>query len=301
MRRYILLRCCTKWHRDKLESEPSCLEELVKRLGVEIPAQVVKKPLFSLKPSPSVSQITVKEEDEVIGSTAKASLFADKPRLRSSARLRTDGSSSSTTVQPVYDCFKRYENDPKDSVHSTLTTPLSAKDPRRGQVYCFTRASHPGYVKIGYTSRPVELRMDEWSDCNPDAELQMHVSVAFPERIERLIHLQMAKHRYKIVRCANCGKTHHEWFKVELEHARGVIEDWAEVASRGALYGADGLLSRVWETRVATMRTPITARMLLGTIKVEKLPQAPLVEDWDGRLAHLRDLFSTMALRNQSV
>jgi hypothetical protein len=36
LKEYILLRCCTKWHRDKLQSEPGCCEKLAERLDTEI-------------------------------------------------------------------------------------------------------------------------------------------------------------------------------------------------------------------------------------------------------------------------
>ena len=256
LREYVLLRCCIKYHREKLESAPECLGLLVQEYKAVALLQI---PPEMLPTSQNIGTI--------------------------SSNLRSGSAYSKT---PNFDQFVRYATDPLDSVLDELSCPMPSKYAKNGQVYCFTRPSYPDHLKIGYTSKSAKLRVSQQIRCNPGALLQLYTIFKSPERMERLIHLQMAKHRYKIVRCSYCNRTHHEWFKTSVSEAAQIINDWAEVTKKEPLYDATGFLTERWKQRLEKLEGELTAKVLLDILELE--------QDQDADLLFLRDFMSMLSL-----
>ncbi|KAJ5446650.1 DUF1766-domain-containing protein [Penicillium cf. griseofulvum] len=92
------------------------------------------------------------------------------------------------------------------------------------------RASYDG---IGYTTRPIERRHEEWRfDCNRKSNPLFPIPavkaalVPNAHHVEKLCHAEL-KHRQVIIYCQGCLKTHEEWFEMSPTKAMAVIEKWS--------------------------------------------------------------------------
>jgi hypothetical protein len=132
-------------------------------------------------------------------------------------------------------------------IRAEIDRPLDARDFRSGYVYAYEVEGNSGYVKIGYTTRPVTERRDEWSfDCNRKTTLLYpslaqaaaaiptakevatapDVLVPHPRRVEALCHAELDHQRIRIY-CNACLKQHIEWFKVSAMEATATIQKWS--------------------------------------------------------------------------
>lgn len=137
---------------------------------------------------------------------------------------------------------------------------LTERDLESGYIYAFTRLSSPGYVKIGLSTRTVEVRLKEWErQCkySPYQETPKYGRWApFVAQVERLIHAELSLHRRKESVCnggAGCPKVHHEWVEVDVELALEVIDRWCSWAEMRP-YHENGVLRDEWE---AHTRVPV--------------------------------------------
>lgn len=168
-------------------------------------------------------------------------------------------------------------------VLQALTQAVSLKRRYSGFIYAFARPSLPGCLKIGYVQDvvrprrpypdPVDNRLAKWqADCgHPIAEV-FRVSIACEavERIERLVHATLREYRrVEDPPCRRCGRRnarrqrngggrggggkHNEWFEVEEQTARRVIDLWALFA-RQLPYDRFGRLVDFWAEKIDSER-----------------------------------------------
>jgi hypothetical protein len=140
---------------------------------------------------------------------------------------------------------KHYVN-PK-LIRDQISRPLLACDLCEGQVYAYEVKGNKGYVKIGYTTRPVTERHDEWSfDCNrqtlplypspaqasagisstQEAAVAPTVLIPHARRVEALCHAELNHRRIRMY-CGACLKPHIEWFEVSVIEVTAVIQKWS--------------------------------------------------------------------------
>ncbi|KAK0861866.1 hypothetical protein LTR12_016832 [Friedmanniomyces endolithicus] len=155
--------------------------------------------------------------------------------------------------------------------------PLDSDDQEAGYVYAYEVEGSPGLVKIGYTSRSIDVRHKEWAeDCNRKPTLLYPVKldklerVPNARRIESLCHAELDKYRLRIY-CQGCLKQHIEWFAVAAEKAVGAIRKWTswmETEPYGRDFKGRMVLSSKWQqalvdeqrflTQVSTFEGPST-------------------------------------------
>ena len=92
----------------------------------------------------------------------------------------------------------------------------------------------------------------------------MYIPCKMVERVERLVQLTLKKCRY-VESCGECEHTHIEWFKVEEETARKVIDMWAKFA-RSSPYNERGQLSEFWFKEANSKRWPATGNVGLKEV-----------------------------------
>jgi hypothetical protein len=155
-------------------------------------------------------------------------------------------------------------------------------DFRNGSLYIFDRSSSPGHVKIGWTSRTVQGRLDEWSECGykPNLLFSVH-NVPNAHRAETLTHheLVMEWRREGICKAAHCRKSHEEWFEISREGAEKVVGEWAEFMKRARPYDSTGELKSEWRDAVQDMTgrgEAVTARKMLDRYEASVAPDADL-------------------------
>lgn len=176
------------------------------------------------------------------------------------------------------------------TLRSKLESHINKKQFLNGFVYVFWTASDPKFIKIGCSNHSPEARVTQWTKCYPAAELLLKEAFDFPQRIEELIHLQLADKRVEMQCDVPSCKSgfHDEWFECSVEEARVVIQDWKKVSTT-PLYDNRQLRS-VWRDVLQTVNgQDVTAANLLEA----KGRQA--VTDFSTALSML----GALSLRNQ--
>lgn len=125
-----------------------------------------------------------------------------------------------------------------DAIRAALIKNLTSSDLKAGFIYLYWFPGNFGYVKIGMTTRSIQKRLEEWArQCGHDASpayaeqlegMQHAVAVPHVRRVETLVHAELREVRYKEVGCRECGKTHREWFRVDLASAKRVVGKWRD-------------------------------------------------------------------------
>ena len=119
-------------------------------------------------------------------------------------------------------------------IQSQLKKPLDDTDEQNGYVYLYEVEGNSGFVKLGYTGGPVEVRHQEWNfDCNrvPRVLYPIPSRSAIPvrnaRRVEALCHAEL-DHRRITIYCKGCLKQHIEWFEISPAEAIAVIRKWSK-------------------------------------------------------------------------
>jgi len=138
------------------------------------------------------------------------------------------------------------------AVFGLMATDIVTKAPKEGCVakegcvYLLRTAAFPGFIKFGYTTRPIEVRMKEINRC-VDHKLEIvdpdYSRAQYPnyKRVEKLVHEELSTCR----RCFDCPckrarrigsefksdgnrkeGTHGEWFETSEEKALEVVRRW---------------------------------------------------------------------------
>jgi hypothetical protein len=109
---------------------------------------------------------------------------------------------------------------------------LDDEDKNDGFLYIYEVKGNEGFVKIGYTTRSINKRHDEWSfGCNRESVLLFPIEatearrVPHARRVEKLCHAELS-YRNSIIYCDGCLKVHLEWFEVSPAEAIAVVRKW---------------------------------------------------------------------------
>lgn len=119
------------------------------------------------------------------------------------------------------------------TIKMTMMRELCNQDLQSGYVYVYEVEGNKGFVKIGYTTRSVEERHQEWNfDCNRASKLLYPIPsgtvarVRNARRVEALCHAEL-DHLRMTIYCKNCLKEHLEWFEVSSAQAIEIIQKWS--------------------------------------------------------------------------
>jgi len=117
-----------------------------------------------------------------------------------------------------------------EMLRDVLTRPLTKRELNAGCIYMYWFPGNFGYLKIGKTNGYAGNRLEQWHrQCkhiveSVDTKLG---AVAHVFRVEALVHAELKDVRYREVNCRGCGKSHIEWFRETIQHARRVFDKWA--------------------------------------------------------------------------
>jgi hypothetical protein len=133
-------------------------------------------------------------------------------------------------------------------IRALISKPLDDLDLCYGYVYSYEVEGNEGYVKIGYTTRSVAKRHNEWSfNCNrktkplfpspaqtattdtssKEDEVTPAVLVIHARRVEALCHAELDHRRIRIY-CGACRKQHLQWFEASAVEVTTVIQKWSK-------------------------------------------------------------------------
>lgn len=283
LQRLVLLRTCGDSHRQKLEANPDCLSKVAEMYEEKIltsPIALVQSARIpqgagQSETPRSYSPVMVNRKDE------RRHRYLLRPRLFSTSTVGSDQQLS----DPRQQCFVPYASGPTDHIDDVLVSDIPSAYALTGQVYAFTWPSSPEFVKIGYTGISVPSRMSRWQQCHPGATLLHSVDFPFPQRMERLIHLQLSPTRHQIIICTYCSGTHFEWFRISTDVAIQTMNAWKAVTEREELYTSARELSKPWQKRIASVKDRITAQGLRDILETEanleiqsRAPSVDLIE-----------------------
>ena len=103
---------------------------------------------------------------------------------------------------------------------------------RDGYLYVYWNRASFGHLKIGFTGKEVDERLQEWEEqCHHIAEKQYQSprKIKHAARVEKLIHTEFANQRVSEPACHGCGKAHIEWFRdLDLGLVIQRIEAWSK-------------------------------------------------------------------------
>ncbi|KAE9369901.1 DUF1766-domain-containing protein [Stipitochalara longipes BDJ] len=139
-------------------------------------------------------------------------------------------------------------------IQNQIKRPLNNIDQKDGYVYLYEVEGNSGFVKLGYTSRNIEVRHQEWNfDCNRVSiglypiPSNSAIPVRNARRVEALCHAELDHRRIKID-CKACLKQHVEWFEVSPADAIAVFQKWSKWAAT-LPYERSRLRSGAWELK----------------------------------------------------
>ena len=92
-----------------------------------------------------------------------------------------------------------------ETLASTLLSLIDPSERSEGSVYSFTYPDQAfrGMRKIGYTSRPINYRLEEWAECGHGLPsfIRIRRNVRHPKRVELLTHFELMKYWYAMRWC----------------------------------------------------------------------------------------------------
>lgn len=138
-----------------------------------------------------------------------------------------------------------------------LKSPIESNQFEGGVVYLFTWDKQPGFVKIGCAKGLSDRRVAQWAKCYPRLTPNFDMKFDFPQRMEEMIHLELAGKRYEM-RCdiRSCRSEYHdEWFKCSVEEAETLVRRWRSRDDEHTLYDLHSRrLTDYWKTPYAIER-----------------------------------------------
>lgn len=298
IRRYAVLRCCQKVHEPRLE-DTFLLDELVTRWVGELNGS---HPSHA-HPEPTALALPTSVSDRIAGQSTSRPTYRRSARLNSVREPETQQEPPRTASSPSD--FTPYVQDPRYTVESKLKQPLKVRGRKTGTLYLFTRPSSPGFVKIGYTTGSLDGRMNAWEEsCHYRPVVEHRLSkVPHVFRVEGLVHAELSKYWRREKRCKhnpNCPTRHQEWFEIDVDRAKAVMNKWANWMAAALPYDEDGFLKDEWvsvcwglkkdgktitaQTMLENLFPSSPARQLNNRstaprIKLEVKPESPHIEE----------------------
>ncbi|CAI6047664.1 unnamed protein product [Clonostachys chloroleuca] len=105
---------------------------------------------------------------------------------------------------------------------------LSENEVTNGYLYSFRVPGNERFVKIEFTTREVEIRIEDWKkNCNRDPEvLYLTKVVPHAHRVEKLVYAELMEYRVRIY-CGRYGKQHIEWFEALEAIVIASLKKWS--------------------------------------------------------------------------
>lgn len=164
-----------------------------------------------------------------------------------------------------------------ESLCSTMLSKIGPGRCKTGSLYIYTHAetAFQGMIKIGYTSNPVQSRLDEWATCGHGCPqlLGFFNNVRHPERVEKLVHFELVECWYEIIWCLIHQQSHIEWFKIDFLRAKRIAGLWCQWMEDADPYDDGGRLAARWVAHMqflAQHENPITAEAMAQIQRIEE-------------------------------
>ncbi|KAK2603656.1 hypothetical protein QQS21_004129 [Conoideocrella luteorostrata] len=179
-------------------------------------------------------------------------------------------------VSLASDTFARYQVFKGETLSSKLLSTIDKTASTIGSLYFYTHKMNAfsGMVKIGYSSRNVQSRLDAWAECGHGQPVVLGVfnDVRHPERVESLVHFELMECWYAQRWCKVHEKPHIEWFKVNVDKATAVARQWCKWMRDANPYDRRGCLKTSWKEHINFLvqhENPVTAEAMVQVHEIE--------------------------------
>ena len=120
-------------------------------------------------------------------------------------------------------------------IRSPIKRDVKVGKPHHGRIYMYWVKGNFGLVKIGFTTKTPEERLQGWLCKCKRTPYPINLNRDYPDdlphvgRIELLIHTELREERVRVLKCTGCGGgAHKEWFVVTIERAQQVTQKWCD-------------------------------------------------------------------------
>jgi hypothetical protein len=248
----------------------------------DIPA-TVSEAFSNLRLSDQLPELVADASSVLEADIQEAIPHEDQPGAQNpQPRISTTPSLLGKTAQPTIRSYSQ------ETIDNKLIKEMSSTIPRGGYVNIF-KSPNGKLVKIG-NATDVNLRKQQiQAGCQLKDLDQVRVSsiyVEHPERVTRLVHLELLNFGAKIPchRQHGAGREaveqeHREWFDVSESVAVESVQVWRDFADHA--YTSEGILKENWANWIAMLAKP-------GSIEIDLLEQGLGDDDGiDAKLHHL--------------
>ena len=207
----------------------------------------------------------------------------------------------------------RKASETRKHLKSIIEKDLSETDlSSEGYIYVYRLHGSFGHIKIGYTTRPVDVRLKEWHEqCGHDLVIEYPNPETIPHpksetvphpkpeimryhhirRLEAIVHAELQDCRRIEPRCRKCSSRHKEWFEEALPDALNVIDKWSnwmkqepyEIIQVGEKTDSQGRVVQEWRGRLKEEHAAALPSMLEPQVVRQKLAPPPLPAKLRGR------------------
>ncbi|PWI64131.1 hypothetical protein PCL_12115 [Purpureocillium lilacinum] len=175
----------------------------------------------------------------------------------------------------TYSTFTKYQVPDGETLVSNLLH-IDSEAPSAGSLYIYTHEDKvfQGRLKIGYTGKAIESRLDYWAECGHGYPklLESFTEVRHPQQVERLVHLELKDFWQAARWCRVHQKPHIEWFEVNLNIAVATIRLWCKWMQDANPYRRSGSLKRTWREHVDFLvkhDNPISVEAMVQINRIE--------------------------------
>ena len=247
---------CKRWHKERrFGFVDAAGEAWLQELQTARPIDITSRTSSSLLPTDVIND--TQSLNDSVHPTTPVQQQQHRPLTRAYATAHGIDPAAATTAA-VFQPYRRiFAGKIPDLIASKLQRPLPQRGQRgrrrSGHIYLFTRADHPGFVKIGY-SKNVHSRLGSIQEkCQYEPILGYKSPYILDVyRIEQLIFEQLGGLRQYDVSCihrVSCQRRHEEWFKISVADAERVIRQWVDWAQQNP-YTDEGHLREPWKDYV---------------------------------------------------
>lgn len=258
LKEFARLNCCKRSHRHKLD-DIGLIDPLALRWQAELRALTITPRTLATMTLHAGSRPSIPQQQQ------RYDL-----RSRSAPQDSSSSVTGTTTTNAPTPGFRPHIVRPSHTVATVLAKPLTPRDQLSGILYLYTRASSPGFVKIGLTRDTIQARFNKWCrQCGYTPSL----AASFPNvphiyRVEQLVHFELAAYWRVEKQCQQCPRQHKEWFEIAATEAASVAGRWAKWMTVADPYELCGTLKESWKKAILSLQAAgitVTAQALLDT------------------------------------
>ena len=162
---------------------------------------------------------------------------------------------------------------PAPSMLEIISRPLEAhdQDGRQRSLYCASRTSDPGFLKISqHRTASLFRHVEQMQSCSGEgnrAKMDFSIKTSNAHRAKNLLYgeLQSSRRQEHTCRDPQCGQKHKDWFEINLNQAKRVMGRWANWMDHAQPYDDEGQLRSQWKHYCQTLDAegiPITSQKL---------------------------------------